>query len=320
MEIVIPYLILAIFFGGAIGTLFLMRWTQLRVRSVHRKSLPPPKIVHSSENEDLQAYPRRLERLEGQLGERIEAVEEQEQVIVARLGDLAVKEGRQDLAKKYQQDVQLLTRRSQSMRRVLGQVWKTRSILLLRVHLAMTARQKPQLLLPEKPEKVEPRRVSASFHTAAASVRQYQQEVEQRRMNLGSVLPLAPPLATLEGLPMVVEQERLHTNRAYQELADQMDQLADNLTWLGDHFATLAVVAESPEGLPASEAANLLEEVERALDELDRLAGSVDPGTVEQAVEHIAQDISRLEVAGQEVSAEADASLEVENLLKRTAG
>ena len=61
-------------------------------------------------------------------------------------------------------------------------------------------------------------------------------------------------------------------------------------------------------------------QVESSIEALDQLAKLVDPNSVDAAVDHLAADISRLEQAGQEVSAEADASLEVENLLRQTAG
>lgn len=206
---------------------------------------------------------------------------------------------------------------------MLGKVWKTRAILLLRVHLAATARRKPTFEnLPDpgsKPTVATLKRATGHFHEAAAAVRFYLDEVAERRALLPGVVPNPSLEAELDdAVREPVRQEALATDRAYAQLLEQMDQLADNLTYLGDHYATVAVVAEGPASVPEANAAVLLEQVESSIEALDQLARLVDPGTVDAAVDHLAADISRLEVAGQEVSAEAEASLEVENLLRRS--
>lgn len=311
---------------GGIGTVLIGRWAKRRVKEIYtarKKSFPAPKPSHPipiSNDNDLLNYPRRLEQLEEQLGDRIIAIEDQARVMQTRLAELSGKDGRQGLTRKYQDDAQLLARRSEGMRRVLGQVWKTRAVLLLRVHLATTARHKPALDLPPTDHSLPPRQASETFHVAAAAIQNYLEEIHLRRKNLKAVLPAPPALATLEDLQEVVQQEYLASDQAYQNLLGQMDQLSDNLTWLGDHFATMAVVVEGSEAIPEAGASHLFAEVDKALDALDALATSVDSNTLDQAVDHLSQDISRLEIAGQEVSAEADAGLEVDRLLKRSVG
>jgi len=302
------------------------RWAKQRVKEIYtarKKSFPAPRRLHpipTSNDDDLLNYPRRLAQLEGQLGDRIIAVEDQGRVMQARLAELSGKEGRQGLTRKYQDDNQLLARRSEGMRRVLGQVWKTRAVLLLRVHLATTARHKPSLDLPPTDHSLPPRHASETFHSAAGAIQNYLEEIQLRRQSLRAVLPAPPALAELGDLQDVVQQEYLASDQAYQTLVDQMDQLSDNLTWLGDHFATMAVVVEGSEAMPEAGASHLLGEVDKALDALEALATSVDSNTLDQAVDHLSQDISRLEIAGQEVSAEADAGMEVDRLLKRSVG
>lgn len=311
---------------GGIGTVLMGRWAKQRVKEIYtarKKSFPAPRKSHPipiNNDDDLLNYPRRLAQLEGQLGERIVAVEDQAKVMQARLTELSGKEGRQGLTRKYQDDTQLLARRSEGMRRVLGQVWKTRAVLLLRVHLATTARHKPALDLPPTDHSLPPRRASETFHAAAGAIQNYLEEIQLRRQSLRAVLPAPPALAEVGDLQDLVQQEYLSSDQAYQNLVLQMDQLSDNLTWLGDHFATMAVVVEGSEAVPEAGASHLLTEVDKALDALEALATSVDSNTLDQAVDHLSQDISRLEIAGQEVSAEADAGIEVDRLLKRSVG
>lgn len=323
---------LAVVLGGGIAALYLGRFTHRKVRQVGQKIrgvLPERKAITmrpdqpaSDADNELLAYPRKLEQLEHQLGDRIEAAAGQQRLVEARLSELKGKGGRQELTDRYQQDVELLKRRQESMRRVMGKVWKTRAILLLRVHLATTARRKPTFdNLPDpgsKPTVATLKRATGAFHEAASAVRYYLEEVTDRRALLTNVVPTPSMEAALdEEIREAVRQEALLTDRSYAQLLEQMDQLADNLTYLGDHYATVAVVAEGPAGVPEGSAAALLEQVEDSIEALDQLARMVDPTAVDAAVDNLSQDISRLEVAGQEVSAEAEASLEVENLLRR---
>lgn len=306
---------------------------RLREERMRRLDKPPPPIEEETplvpverpilpDPSDLRVYPARLEGLEAQLAERVRSVEQQRGVVEARLADLQGKGGREDLSRKYGRDSEVLARRMEGMRRVLGQVWKTRAVLLMRVHLASTARQKPDLedlpdpgyrpVLPEAPGR---------YHAAAAAVRRYLERVDAQRGALVSAIPRPPVEAAVDGaIRQVVEAEYRTVEADYRQLRDQMDRLSDNLTWLGDHLNTVRVVEDDRDGGPGAEAARLLEEIGVAVDEVDRLAHAVDPHLVDVAVDNLAEDISRLEQAGEEAAAEAAAALEVEELLKQIGG
>jgi hypothetical protein len=277
---------------------------------------PPPR---RDDTADLLAYPRRLEELEEQLIERHRAVQQQVQVIGARRDEVSAKGGRDDLARKYDADVAMLERRAEGMRRVMGLVWKTRALLLLRVHLAVTARRRPALAkLPAPGDRaVHLADATSAYHEAATAVRFYLDLVDERAREVDGVVPEPPPSADIDAVAHeAVDRERAGLRDAYRELRDRMDHLADNLTFLGDHFASLAVVDSSPDELRAgSGPAHLLEEVGAAIAGLAELAGKVDPSVVDSAVTHLAREITHLEEAGLEAEAEAEAHLEVERLL-----
>jgi hypothetical protein len=282
-----------------------------------RPSLPP--LPTREEGSDLLAYPRRLETLQDRLVERHRAVQGQLQLLSARREGVRVKGDRDDLLKKYEADVVMLDRRAESMRRVMGLVWKTRAVLLLRVHLAITARRRPNLgKLPDPTaRKGSLAGATASYHSAAAAVLFYRDTVEERARELDEVVPDSPVSAEIEPAHLVeVESERANSRAAYAALAGRMDRLADNLTFVGDHFAALAVVDTEPEDLAIDGGpAHLLEEVAAAVRGLDDLAGRMDPTVVDNAVTHLAEEITHLEEAGLEAEAEAAAHLEVERLL-----
>jgi len=274
-------------------------------------------------DEDLFVYPRRLAELEVQLSDRCKAVQQQSAVLRARQGDLEQKGTRDELTKKYAQDRALLDRRADGMRRVLGLVWKTRAVLLARAHLAQTARRRPNLgRLPDtevatgRPEAL--RSGTATYHSAAAAVRSYLDLVDAHASTLPGVLPTVPEGAEIDDAAReAVRAELDEVQAAYLHLREDMDRLADNLTWLGDHFATLAVVESSPTAVaPDAGPGALIQEVEDALGQLAELARAVDPAVADAAVDSLAEDISQLEAAGLEVQAEADAELEIARLLR----
>ncbi|MDP2314197.1 MAG: hypothetical protein Q8P41_14940 [Pseudomonadota bacterium] len=280
-------------------------------------SLPP--LPTPEEGADLLAYPRRLAELQERLAERHRAVQQQLQVLAARRDGVRVKGGREDLIKKYEADVVMLDRRAESMRRVMGLVWKTRAVLLLRVHLAITARRRP--LLGKLPDPTTRKGAlvgaTAAYHSAAAAVLFYRDTVMERERDLDNVVPVPPISAEIDAQHHAeIDAERLSAQSAYAALAGRMDRLADNLTFVGDHFAALAVVDTEPEDLAVDGGpAQLLEEVAAAVRGLDDLAGRVDPTVIDSAVIHLAEEITHLEEAGLEAEAEAAAHLEVERLL-----
>jgi hypothetical protein len=268
---------------------------------------------------DLSEYPARLERLQTSLRERIGVVDAQRKVLEQRRDEFGAK-GRDALARKYESDANLLHRRSASMRRVLALVWKTRAILLLRVHLAITARRRPVLDALPQPSSagVDLDAAARQYEDAASSVRAYLEIVSARARGLEDTLP--PPPEEMDAEVEVqgsIDRERAAVTAAYAELAERMDHLADNLTFLGDHFQTLRVADSGPAEVGAVGPGPLLEEVSRALAELKELAGRVDPSVVDDALTHLADDIGQLEEAGLEAEAEAEAHLEVERLLGR---
>jgi len=97
------------------------------------------------EGEDLLRYPRRLSALEQQLIQGFRDARDQIVHLEERLQPLLEKKGRDDILSRYRKDLGLLQRRSESMRRVLGLVWRTRAILEMRAHLAISARRRPRL-------------------------------------------------------------------------------------------------------------------------------------------------------------------------------
>ncbi len=296
-----------------------------RMRGVRRVPLigvrpsPLPPLPSAGEGADLLAYPGRLGELQSRLVDRHRAVQQQLQVLSARRDGVRAKGDRDDLIKKYESDVAMLDRRAEGMRRVMGLVWKTRAILLLRVHLAVTARRRPVLgKLPDPTaRKGSLPGATAAYHEAAAAVLFYRDAVLERARELPDVIPSPPPSAEIDTTQHAeVTEERRSVEAAYAALAARMDRLADNLTFVGDHFAALAVVDTEPEDLAVDGGpAHLLEEVAAAVRGLDDLGGRVDASVVDSAFSHLAEEITHLEEAGLEADAEAAAHLEVERLL-----
>lgn len=269
---------------------------------------------------DLLACPRRLEGLEAQLLDRLGAVQQQLGHIEARRAAVAAKDRRDDLVRKYDQDALMLQRRAASMERVAADLWRTRSILLLRAHLAGTARRRPALgPLPDPSNTPDPARAGRAFRAAAEAVRAYLGTIDARVVALAATLPEWPGGVTVDpGLQRAVDGERRQVEDAYGDLREDMDRLADTLTWLADHCGALAVVqAPAARSAPSADPAHLLEEVEGAMQELAALARAVDPSAADAAVESLASGLTGLEEAGREAEAEAQAHLEVERLLRR---
>lgn len=329
LAIAIIYIVLAFVAAVALGTFFIAQRAARKVAKLRPlKNLPritarPSQAAFVEEGADLLAYPRKLEALEQRLGERHRAVQEQMQVLDARRTEMAQKPGREELVKKYREDVALLDARAASMRRVLGMVWKTRAILLFRAHLAISARRRPDLgKLPDPTATtLDLRAAQQSFHAAAAAVKFYLDAVRERALLLASVRPDPPLAAEVDAaLVAVVDEEQARADQAYTHLAQEMDRLCDHLTWLGDHLGSRATLdgANAEPGI-APESGALLEEVDKALRELSSLARSMDPIVADQTVQNLADDIGKLEENGLEAEAEARAQLEVDRLLKEGA-
>lgn len=273
-------------------------------------------------DEDLYSCPRRLEQLDTRMGERLSAVAEQVDVLRSRQAEMTQKGGREELARKYGDDAAMLGKRAGSMRRVRGLVWKTRAILLLRAHLAQTARRRPDLgalpsLDPTPSGAARLKEAASRYHTAAIAVRNYLDLVDARAAALPAEVPPEPDEADVdENIRAAVDEAVAEQVAAYATLRDDLDRLADNLTWLADHCASLAVVESANEPVPANGGpAELVREIEDALSTVADLARAVDPALADAAVAHLAEDISQLEEAGLEAQAEAEAAIEVSRLL-----
>jgi hypothetical protein len=273
------------------------------------------------EGEDLFRYPSRLMELEQRLDSSIRASEEQSEHLKAQAAKLTGKDDRSELSTRYNQDAKLLDRRIESMRRVLAVVWRTRSILLLRAHVAVTARRRPQIEgLPEG-EIAASRlaRAAEAYERAAERVRSFVIELERRMSDLRHSLPSAPRLGEVreEDRTSIAEEEE-RARRTYVELQNRMDRLADTLGYLADRCRTRLVVEGGPVALEAEAGSEgLIDEVNSSLGALSELAELGDRQLADSAVDKLAEGITHLERAGLEAQAEAEAAIEVERLLQQ---
>lgn len=272
--------------------------------------------------EDLLRYPRRLSELEQQLSESHREAELQGDHLAERLSSMEEKSGRENLATRYREDLALLHRRIQSMRRVLGLVWRTRAILEMRAHLAITARRRPNLdALPEDEvpaDKLE--QVAEDYDAAARDVRRFVEDITSRSGELPLAIPSAPISAEItEVLRSEVDDEKGRVLSAYQQLGERMDHLGDTLAYLSDRCRTRRVFEGSAAGLTGADAGGeaLINEVESALAELNDLAEVGELHLADSTLDALAEGISQLEQAGLEVQAEADAAMEVARLLEQ---
>ena len=320
--------LLGVMFVALLLALAIARRAARGVRRLATRREPPlfgvrPGARALDDAAELRTYPNRLAAIEEKLIERHSAVQEQLRVLQERRAEVETKDGRDDLTRKYADDIALLDRRAESMRRVIAMVWKTRAILLLRVHLAVSARRRPTLgplPVPGAPPN-DLARAAGTCHEAAIAVRFYLEDIDERTAAIENIVPTAPLSGEVDdAVRALVEAETEATRAAHKSLRDQMDRLADNLVWLGDHFSTLKVVdgAEEPPTDPVGKdgsAASLIEQVAAAMKGLNQLAGSVDHSVAAAAVAGLTADVSRLEEAGLEAEAEAEAELEVERLV-----
>lgn len=282
----------------------------------------PPESARWREGLDLIAYPERLADLEVRLLESHRAAQQQLQHLGVKHAEIAAKPGRDDLAARYADDLKVLEQRAAATRRVMATVWKTRAILLLRVHLAIAARQRPALGHLPKPLDVDRSRLEAaarSYAHACRDVRAFVADLDARRASLVEVPP--KPNLSAEVSPadtQAVEAERAEVDATFQRLRERMDALADTLDYLSERFRTQQVVEGAGLELEVGpEAGRLLDELGVALAELDQLSAVGDKGLADAAVDGLSRDIGKLEAAGREADAEAEASLEVARLLEQ---
>jgi hypothetical protein len=272
------------------------------------------------QGEDLKRYPRRLAELERQLEEQHEAAELQHEHLGGKLEQIAAKEGREELVARYEQDLGLLVRRREVTQRVLGTVWKTRAILHLRVHLAIAARQRPDLAHLPPPLDVDSgdlEQAARSYTRACVDVRAFVETLDGLKGGVYEVVPPEPEVAEVQDSDRkAITQEVGAVEDTLASLRERMDSLADTLDYLGDRFRTQRVVESGSLSLslgPEGEA--LLDEVTSALSQLDELSAVGDKGLADAAVDGLTEDIANLEQVGLDGLAEAEAHLEVQQLL-----
>lgn len=269
--------------------------------------------------EDLLRYPDRLAQLEARLIASHGAAVDQAEHLRSRGEKVASKEGRGELAERYASDASALLTRTASMRRVTGLVWRTRAVLLVRAHVAITARARPRLEdMPAGDIPVSQLdRAAATYESAASDVRSFVVHVESRLADLSVTVPGSPPVAELTDEDReMVRDEKARAKATYVELQNRMDRLADTLAYLADRCRTRQVVEAARVGVDgAPGTADLMDEVGEALRALEGLTELGDQQLADTAVDNLAEDISQLEQAGLEAQAEADAALEVNRLL-----
>lgn len=311
--------------GGAVVAWFLAQQLRKRLLPAGTK---PARLIRASRRDrawfrgdDLLRYPRRLGELQARLCEQQVVALDQASHLHERGSALVERPDRQDLAHRYGDDAELLERRADRMGRVLGEVWKTRALLFLRAHVAITARRRPVLDgLPQGEIPFDKLLASAAAYDAASeAVQAFVDELDSRANDVGEMLPPPPAQAFVtEALHQVVEGERMHTLQTYQSMRARMDELADTLVYLADRCRTRAVVEGGPapiEGGPGSDA--LMAELDQALGGLSELAEVGDRQLADAAMDKLANDISQLERAGLDAQAETDAVLEVQRLLEQ---
>ena len=282
---------------------------------------PRPGSATWTRGEDLLRYPERLGQLEQQLGATARDASDQAEHLRARREKVAQKEDRAELADRYARDAAVLTERAASMRRVMALVWRTRVILLVRAHVAITARRRPGLeALPDgEVRTADLSRAAEAYDAAADGVRRFVIEIEQRRSDLRLAIPAPLPLAAVDADDRAaVAREQAHAEETYRALQNQMDRLADTLSYLADRCHTRHVVEGASVTLTGETGTeSMLDEVNSALASLNDLSDFGDRALADSALDNIAQDISALEATGLDLQAAAEAELEINKLLEQ---
>jgi len=282
---------------------------------------PAPGSAAWLSGDDLLSYPSRLSELEGQLTRAFREASDQADHLRVRGERVAAKEHRGELAERYGRDAQMLAQRGESMRRVLALVWRTRVILTLRAHVAVTARRRPRLEnLPSGDIPTGALAEAAERYDASSDeVRRFVIEIEQRLGDLHLAVPTPPSAADVHPEDReAVAREQEHAVETYRSLQNQMDRLADTLSYLGDRCHTRKVVEGATvtlAGEPGTE--GLLDEVNEALASLNDLSDLGDRALADSAMDNIAEDISQLEATGLDLRAAAEAELEINKLLEQ---
>jgi hypothetical protein len=316
------------FVAGAVGLGAAFTWAAVRAgRRAFGASPAPPALAGPGSAagrpaaiaDDPDAVPRRLAELEARLRAALAEARDQSRHLRGRRDRVAQKGDRPEIVARYEDDAALLDRRADGMERVMVLVWRTRSVLSLRAHLAATARLRPDLShLPEgQVPQADLPRMADRYEAAADDVRSFVVAVEGRAAELSLVLP-RPPDPARPGADdhAAIDAELRRVRETYAELQNRMDRLADTLSYLADRCTTRQVVAGAEVSLPVGPGTEaLLDEVSDALDDLHELSGVGDRQLADAALHGLSEDISQLERAGLDARAAADAELEIERLL-----
>jgi hypothetical protein len=293
----------------------------MRTRSTRGGKLTGPAHPRGwVQGEDLMAFPRRLHGLEQQLSQGLADTNAQAQHLRGLQADVAAKNQRDELVGRYADDIRLLERRAAGMARVLGLVWRTRAILALRAHTAVTARRRPGIDgLPVGAIDARDLDAAAITYAAAASlVRSYVVDVRHRATQIEDLIPASPAAMAIdaEGEKTVAE-ERDQAVATHERLHAEMDLLADKLNYLAERCRTRKVVEGAAVGIDEHGGGGaVFDEVNRALAGLSELSRIGDQQLADTALDDLESGITRLERAGLEVQAEADAAREVAKLLE----
>lgn len=284
---------------------------------------PPSKALRDPSGQlvdDLRRTPARLLVLEDQLAAALLRADQQTAHLRGRRGRMAEKEGREELLARYDEDVALLTRRVANMKKVMALLWRTRAVLELRAHVAITARARPELShLPEGDVPTDALdRTSEAYDQAVDGVRAFVAHVESRSVDLRHAVPRPPDSADVsEADRSFVDAELARTQDTYASLQDRMDRLADTLGYLADRCRTRSIVAHADVSLDTSaDTEGLLSEVADALHGLHEMTQLGDRQLADSALDNLEEDISQLERAGLDAQAAAEAELEIARLLQ----
>ena len=285
-------------------------------------SEPPPLSSNgeSRNSRDLGRYPERLAALERRLEASLRAGQGQALHLAAKRADIATKPGREGLADRYGQDLLVLEKQAEATRSVLSTLWRTRAVLLLRVHLAHSARRHPNLSHLPQPLNVGPDELDAAvreYARACKRVREFVVHLDNQHELLPEVVPAPSVYSDIAAEHRdLVEVEMRQISETFLQLRERMDALADTLDYLCERFRTQKVVEGTPAGFDLGpEAGLLVQEVAAALGELETLSAVGDKGLAEVAVDGLVSEITTLEKVGLDINLQADANREVERLL-----
>ncbi len=337
-----PFMVLGVVFLVAAGAAAL--WLAFEVphllarrRAEARRPLPEPEPEPApppaAAEPDPFAQTRRLAGIEARLAASLAALRDQAAHLEGRAERIQNKEGREDLRARYRADARALNRRGARLERILGLVWRTRAVALVRLHLALTVRAARAaadgLDLDGEAGPVDPASLSRraeACEAAAASLRGALAEVAARAAEVHLAVPPAPAGAAVNAADRaLVDAEVRRARVALGQLREALDRLADDVGYLADRLRTRAVVEEAVLDLgPEEEGARLSGEVDEALGALRSLAEDAERRLADSALDDLSEGLSeglnRLEAAGLEAQARYDAAVEIERILDRYTG